>query len=209
MKRDSIYLALGDSLTVGFGAPQGQGFVDHYHTTLQQKWNKEVACMNHGVNGATSGDILELIRRDADIHAFIRKAEVITLTAGGNDLLQAAIPYIFEGKTNDFIPSLVTFQRNYKKIVADIQAIKRGSAEPFTFKLIGLYNPIPSVQASDFWVKVFNRHISKCAGRRFHFVNVYDAFVGKETEYLYEDQVHPNELGYQVINEQVKKTDNP
>lgn len=76
-------LALGDSVTAGFGLeqPQNEGFA----ALLQKEWG---GCwQNEGVNGATASQLRALVS-GGGLDASIKEAEIITVTVGGNDLLQ-------------------------------------------------------------------------------------------------------------------------
>lgn len=79
-------LALGDSLTQGYGLPQEQGFVPQLQTWLQAQ-GEDVAVINAGVSGdTTSGGVSRLdwsLTPDVD-------AMIVNL--GGNDLLRGIDP---------------------------------------------------------------------------------------------------------------------
>lgn len=73
----SVVVALGDSLTFGFGADKA----DNYPTALAQKtgWN----IINQGINGDTTADVLA--RLDG---VFAENPKLVLLGIGGNDVLK-------------------------------------------------------------------------------------------------------------------------
>lgn len=75
------YLALGDSITTGYGLEDASnGFAE-----LLAKDNG-YTLYNHAKNGATAEDVLELMV-GGTIDEKIKSAQIITLTCGGNDLM--------------------------------------------------------------------------------------------------------------------------
>jgi lysophospholipase L1-like esterase len=178
------YLALGDSLTVGYGAMFGRGFVDQYCWLAQQRLHKYIGMQNVGKIGATSGDIAALLT-DADIRYLVQIADLITLTAGGNDLIRAAKQYYSDGKASGFQTSLQHCHENYKSIINT------------------LYNPLPQLAEGIEWVTKFNQNIQSFEGHNIRMAKIYAPFLGKEKELLSFDHIHPNARGYHVIAAQL------
>ena len=78
------YLALGDSLSQGVGAPDEQ--TGSFPALLAEKWRDggcEVELQNAGISGYTAGQVLE--EEVPQIEEF--KPTLITFQAGGNDLV--------------------------------------------------------------------------------------------------------------------------
>lgn len=84
------YLAIGDSLTVGFGALPSRGWVSRYRAETERLFRRPVVCRKAAKIGATSGEVLRMITRMPG--EWIARADIITITAGGNDLIRAAVP---------------------------------------------------------------------------------------------------------------------
>lgn len=206
MKKDVLYVAIGDSLTVGYGAPSNSGFVDRYSLLAQRKLKRQVQLVNTGVNGAASGEILSKINKNKEIQNTLKEAQIITITAGGNDLLDAAKPFFYQGETLYLYRAVKSFHENIQKIIQVIKSTKKGSKEKFMVKLIGLYNPFPMVPEAAFWVKAFNKQMEKVAKPPIEIVPTYQLFAGKEEEYLYEDHIHPNQKGYEAIAKKVHQS---
>jgi lysophospholipase L1-like esterase len=83
---DVRYLAMGDSLTQGVGAPDEQ--TGAFPALLAQKWRSggcTVELLNVGVSGYTSGQVLA--EEVPKIEPF--KPTLITFQAGGNDIVNA------------------------------------------------------------------------------------------------------------------------
>jgi acyl-CoA thioesterase-1 len=79
-------LALGDSLTAGYGLKQGEGFADQLQTAFR-KMGRPVAVINGGVSGDTSAGGLARID-----WALADKPAVVILELGANDMLRAIDP---------------------------------------------------------------------------------------------------------------------
>lgn len=206
MEKTFNYLAFGDSLTVGFGAPEGQGFVSIYRQKLEQLLEVPVHLKRAGTNGATTSQLLQTLESDPQIQRDIREANLITITAGGNDLIQAAIPFFYQGDPVFLKSALQTYESNYKKLIAQIEALRQGIQTPFVIALIGLYNPLPQISDAAYWVQRFNLFLRKLEQQpHIYVVQVYDAFVGEDTRFLSEDAIHPNEIGYEELALQVEK----
>jgi lysophospholipase L1-like esterase len=203
------YLAFGDSLTVGYGAPPGQGFVSVLQQKVEDAIRLPVYLSNAGINGATTARLLELLDTELELHQLIRRADVITITAGGNDLIQAALPFIYSGDSTQLISALQAYETNYRKMLARIDKIKKDSVPgslPYVLILIGLYNPLPEVPESAVWVTRFNHFLNKLHSSMTYVVQVFDAFKGREAQLLFMDHIHPNAAGYAVIADQVMLT---
>lgn len=79
-------LAFGDSLTAGYGLPEGDGFVPQLQMALQ-KMGREVSVINGGVSGdTTAGGLSRLDWMLAD------KPDVVILELGANDMLRGLAP---------------------------------------------------------------------------------------------------------------------
>ena len=79
-------LALGDSLTAGYGLTQGQGFADQLQAAFT-KMGRPVTVINGGVSGDTSAG--GLARTD---WALGDKPQVVILELGANDMLRGVEP---------------------------------------------------------------------------------------------------------------------
>ncbi len=79
-------LAFGDSLTAGYGLPEGDGFVPQLQKALQ-KMGREASVINGGVSGdTTAGGLSRLDWMLSD------KPDVVILELGANDMLRGLPP---------------------------------------------------------------------------------------------------------------------
>ena len=90
------YVALGDSITSGYGVNESQAFP----SLIAEKQNYTV--VNHGQAGLTSEGLLASLE-DSDVAKDIAIADIISITIGGNDLMNAFYTYLGEklGMTAD------------------------------------------------------------------------------------------------------------
>jgi acyl-CoA thioesterase-1 len=79
-------LALGDSLTAGYGLKQGEGFADQLQTAFR-KMGRPVTVINGGVSGDTSAGGLSRID-----WAMADKPAIVVLELGANDMLRGIDP---------------------------------------------------------------------------------------------------------------------
>ncbi len=78
---EKVYLALGDSITTGYGLSANEkSFAD----LIAEK--NGYTLVNQAVNGATTADVFSLLGRKG-VQYDIARADLITLTCGGNDLM--------------------------------------------------------------------------------------------------------------------------
>ncbi|WP_237218865.1 GDSL-type esterase/lipase family protein, partial [Rothia nasimurium] len=81
------YIAIGDSLTEGVGDTTGQGgFVPLLAQDLANQLSVDVVDANYGIAGNTSNQILKRMKSDKKLQADLKRADLMTLTVGGNDL---------------------------------------------------------------------------------------------------------------------------
>jgi acyl-CoA thioesterase I len=83
---DTKILALGDSLTAGYGLKQGEGFADQLQTAFR-KMGRPVTVINGGVSGDTSAG--GLARMD---WALGDQPQVVIVELGANDMLRGLSP---------------------------------------------------------------------------------------------------------------------
>ena len=83
--------ALGDSLTQGYGLPEGEGFVPQMQAWLEAQ-GADVMLINAGVSGdTTAGGAARLAWALAD------KPQAMIVTLGGNDMLRGIDPVVARG----------------------------------------------------------------------------------------------------------------
>jgi acyl-CoA thioesterase-1 len=83
---DTKILALGDSLTAGYGLKQGEGFADQLQTAFR-KMGRPVTVINGGVSGDTSAGGLARID-----WALGDQPQVVIVELGANDMLRGISP---------------------------------------------------------------------------------------------------------------------
>lgn len=193
------YTAIGDSLTTGFGALPGNGFVPVYRRMAEVRLRDFVAYTNLGVNGLTSEDLDQRVGRNATFRQALREAEIITISIGGNDLIRAARSA--RSNSGALRGALQECKRNFSNIMGKIYKLKSDATDPYIIRIVGLYNPYPQISEATDWVQQFNRHASQYSNYVCGFANIYPAFAGNEREFLSLDHLHPNGRGYRSIAE--------
>ncbi|MBU8905331.1 GDSL-type esterase/lipase family protein [Desertibacillus haloalkaliphilus] len=196
------YTALGDSLTTGVGAFFSLGFVKRYARMLEHLYHVPVAVKSKGKAGLTSAELLARLRR-IDTRNAIAEADLITITIGGNDLLQA---YRRGYHLHALEHSVNQFAVNLQLILAEIKAIKALSPKKsYRIQLIGLYNPFPKHPYSDYFIHKYNNILKSYHSNLINYVDIYPLFEQNHA-YLLSFDYHPNSKGYQVIAEQALAT---
>ncbi len=84
-----VYLALGDSITYGVGLDDEKN--QNFAALLANE--NGFTLENEAVSGATSDDLLKKV---SEISELVSNADLITITIGGNDLMNALYEYLLE-----------------------------------------------------------------------------------------------------------------
>ncbi|TFB14592.1 hypothetical protein E3U55_13255 [Filobacillus milosensis] len=195
-----VYKGIGDSLTVGIGNYFSKGFVNRYAQRTVETLQIPVRTEVFAKNKITSADLLYRIQ-DEKVQSRLMTANIITITIGGNDLLQANREF-----TRTFIPGVFdeatfSFYRNMLAVLAEIRFLKSLHPTPYIIRLIGLYNPFPHLSYSDFWVQRFNDILLSFEDDHIAFVDIYPYFIYGAEHLLNFGGLHPNKYGYEIIAE--------
>ncbi len=196
------YTALGDSLTVGIGTLFSPGFVTRYSASLERAANRKVERTVFARNGATTQQILAFLSEE-NVRNVVYNADVVTITAGGNDLKRAARTYFIWNDPNVFQNVIKDSINNIAMMIQQIRNIKNHSKKPYIIRLVGLYNPLPILAFSDTWIKLFNQQLEKFQTDNLKVANIYDAFKRTGRNALSIDGVHPNGTGYKIIADEL------
>jgi len=194
------YIALGDSLTVGVGASfLTPGFVGRYARLTEKTLDRRIFTEIFAKSEIESSGVLDIVRSEP-LHRKMNRANIITISACGNDLIQASKDFIKSGDQTDLVQSVKECHRNMMKIMATIHELKKDCGVPFIIYLLNLYNPLSQVVLADKWVRLFNRHLRSFDNNKtIRVVDIYTVFEGRQEELLSRDRIHPNNLGYQEI----------
>ncbi|MGF7032764.1 lysophospholipase L1-like esterase [Paenibacillus mucilaginosus] len=122
------YLALGDSLTAGVGAFGSGGFVRAYGLTAGEALNRPVETGVIGIPGATTGELRMLLERSPQLRDMAREAQLLTLTAGGNDLIDAAKRFAADRDTGRLAAALERCHEDYAALLQALRRLQQGGA---------------------------------------------------------------------------------
>jgi len=191
----SRYLAIGDSLTVGIGVPfLDPGFVEYYRGLSQQILKKSIFYQKHARSGATTEDILIMLHFPIVTEA-INCADIITITAGGDDLINAAKEFLINKNEESVSHAINQSQNNYSKILERIRHLDK--QDQYILRLTNLYNPFPDIPIADEAIKAFNTSINRFGlEMNVKVADLYSIFKGNEKALLSKGGVHPNGEGY-------------
>ncbi|WKY42841.1 GDSL-type esterase/lipase family protein [Eubacteriaceae bacterium ES2] len=101
-------VALGDSIAYGMSANPGLGYVDLFYNNLSTiEGNESLTLYNEGIPGITSSELLTQLQINPEVMQELANAEVVTISIGGNNLLQPLIAGVAEAFGLD--PTAETF----------------------------------------------------------------------------------------------------
>lgn len=215
------YIALGDSLTEGVGDTTGQGgFVPLLAQSLVNEYGYEVDYKNFGVSGNTSNQILKRMSEDESIKDYLKKADLMTLTVGGNDLRKVILSNFSNLKISTFTKPAKDYSKRLEKIIQTVH-----QANPnLPIYVVGIYNPFyisfPEMTEMQTIVDNWNQTTEQVTQKfkNVYFVPINDLlYKGLDGEsgvsqvsgqsgnnLLYEeDNFHPNNTGYEMIKKAV------
>lgn len=226
-RKDILRLsAIGDSLTEGIGdSTHTGGYVPLLQTDLSEHYLIDVVqAENFGKSGDRSDQILKRIKKNEDMQNSIKKADVILITVGGNDLMKVIQSKIFNKLT---IKTFVKPRENYQKELDKLYTQIRELNPTAPIYQLGIYNPfyksfseIEEMQEIvDYWNKGSQEFVE--TQKNAYFVPINDEIYNglpeittatnsndSESEFdknilndliSEEDSFHPNNLGYQII----------
>lgn len=195
-------VGLGDSLTFGVGATEGHNYLSRIEAKLAAEDDIEtVTAINYGVTGNTSTQINGRLHEDKQLQKDIKKADIVTITAGGNDLMAVVKKSLLRTTADSFVGALKTYEKQVNDIIATIRK-KNPTAQIY---VLGIYNPFTQILGDnaeanailDSWNAALTT-ISK--QKNVTFVPVAKEFKAAGADYISTvDQFHPNDAGYALM----------
>ncbi len=193
------YLLLGDSIAYGQGIANSQDACYGKIVADTNGYNYS----NYAVDGYTSSALLKYL--DVDFVAEgVRKANIISLSIGGNDFLTSnMVSLLISGKFGSgsrFDTIGEKFSANFSAIISKIKKLNPSAA----ILVQTVYNPNAGF-FSDVYQKGADtingaiRSYLSSHGGAFSIVDVASAFAGHAREYIAADTIHPNAKGNLVI----------
>lgn len=207
-------VVLGDSV-----AAPGQGeasYAPWLARHLEEVTGARVTVINKAVSGWTTRDVLALVRRNPDVRMALAEADVVTVNAGGNDLLPLRLRYglgTCGGSDGEecLRAGVQGFATRWENLLDEIVEA-RGSSDGVA--VADLYHPsvelersLGTFQVSKHHLDEANRRLRRAADDRAMLVaDVYAAFNGTDGQddpgrqgLVGIDGVHPTVRGAEVI----------
>ena len=172
---ETVIVALGDSLTSGFGLPNDQAFPSQLESALKQRGHK-VRVVNAGVSGDTT--MAALRRLDWALDA---ETDVVIVELGGNDALQGLPPEATKAALTEILERLQ--ERNLPVLLAGMEA-PRNLGKEYVTAFSAIYREL----AARYNVLLYPFFLEGAA---------------LNAELMQKDGIHPNGEGVTVIVENI------
>lgn len=200
------YVAIGDSLSAGIGTSLfSPGFVQRYRRMAERELEEPIYLQIIARPGYQTRDILSELENETTAGQ-IQQAELITITAGEDDFIQAIRKYQQERNRNEYYHTLKNTMQDYSKIIKRIIVLKQASDKPYLIRLVNLYNPFSDDVMADNWIKKFNRHVKDFSTQNnVQHIQIDKVIGGFKKEYLALNGIHPNDVGYERIAESLHR----
>lgn len=204
-------VSIGDSLTEGVGdSTNSGGYVPYLEEQLESLDEvKNASFVNYGKRGNRTDQLIKRLSTK-EIEADIEKADIVMVTIGGNDVVKVV-------KENWSDLTVDTFEREEDGYADRIQTVLkeiRSINEEAGIVLIGIYNPFGRVfvdtEDDEAIVQAWNDRAEEVASsfERTVFVNVETIFGEGSDGLFFEDQFHPNDIGYEQMAGRIFNTIN-
>ena len=205
-------IGLGDSLTQGVGDERKKEGYFGRVTDQMNEWRgvKEVDAVNLAKRGRRSDQLINQLG-ESDIQSSIKKADMIYLTIGGNDIMKVFKSNLFNLKTGPFYIELGKFENRLDEVFSIIRALNNDAI----IVVAGLYDPTTLVTDEinefvaiiDDWNEAIE--VRTTLDSKSCFIPVIDLFNSNENMVYHTDFFHPNAKGYESMAarylEQLKK----
>ncbi|HZG78161.1 MAG TPA: GDSL-type esterase/lipase family protein [Paenibacillus sp.] len=194
-------VALGDSLTFGYGDSTGRGYVGRLRELLEERTGVPTHIVgNFAANGYTTLQVLADLNEREGIAEALRRADLVVMTVGGNDLLRLGDEIDVEA----FRENIPETQANIREILVTIRDITPEA--PIYY--IGLYNPFieyTDIEGTSLAVQAWNAAAFETLNAMDDatFVPTFDLFQRGVDRFLASDRYHPNDEGYARIAERL------
>lgn len=205
LERTIYYRPLGDSITLGTGAFFHRGFIHSYSNAITNVFKQPVRTELFAQRGMMSSELKQLLN-DSTIQRRLAPANIITITIGSNDLLEAHDHFLNTFNPIVFERAEETFYKNLIEIIWTLHLIKYYHPSPYFIRLIGLYNPFPHLPYSAFWINRFNAILHSMESPLVRYVDVLTPISIRGRRVLSFGGVHPNRKGYQLIAKKINET---
>ena len=218
------YVAIGDSLTEGVGDQTNQGgFIPLLSNAISETSDVNVVSQNFGVAGNTSTQIYKRMTKEKKIQSAIKKADVITITVGGNDVMKVIRTQLTNLTENSFEKPAQTYQKQLTEIF-DFIRDNNPNAQVY---VLGIYNPFylnfPDITEMQDIINHWNQTTQETIAqqKQMYFVPINDLLYqgvngskGVTTSdgevqtitnnaLFEEDHFDPNNIGYQIMSDAV------
>lgn len=194
MGKKLSYVALGDSLTSGVGAPNFESSYSYNVAQRIVKPNQQIELTPLSTPGFKAKDI---ITTHLDT-AVAMQPNLVTVLIGVNDV-------------HGMSPSAKEFQKNYETIVRRLKTETKADIYVIGIPYIGADNLIWQPYSSYYGVrtKMFNKIIRDLADKYgVHYINLYNAslpYAHKKSNYYSKDDFHPSATGYDIWAEVIAR----
>lgn len=204
-QNDYHVTAIGDSLTQGVGDETNR---DGYLSILKRRLSSldyRVRIENFGRRGYQTHQLIEVIETENLIQRSIRRADIVLLTVGANDILQIVRDNLLNLEEPVFDAEIDDYEERLIELIEVIRSYNQEAA----LYLIGFYNPFEGyfddigaledilIEWNDTGEAVFG------AEPNGHFIPIHDLFWLDDINLLADDNFHPNETGYSLMGARV------
>lgn len=208
------YLALGDSLAAGMTPDKGisSGYADLTAEYLKGQGSLASFSKDFAIPGYTTQNVLADLTVKADVREAVKQANLITISAGANDLLKIVKT---DPEKNILIldpatakSTLQSLAKNYMIILQTIKELNPNA----TVYVMGYYYPFPYLSDEQKpqlieLTKTLNQSIQLATAKGATFVPVYDKFGDDTKKYLPNpEDIHPNQEGYKLMSDALIET---
>ena len=202
-KKELSYLVLGDSVAKGQKV-KGENFSEIVKRKIELETGTAVVYENLGVSKRTSDELLQEFYKP-EFREKVRKADVISLNIGGNDLVKIALR---KGKL-EAIKEYPGIKEQYESNIGQILRMIHVQNEDVIVLVNELYNVVDPSESFYPATKKLLLDWNLVAYQKSHIyqptlvVPISDILSPEDKESWLADQIHPNELGHQLISDQI------
>lgn len=177
---ETTIVALGDSLTAGYGLPEGEGLVPQLQAWLTAQ-GSDARVINAGVSGDTSAGGLS--RLDWSLTP---ETDALIVTLGGNDLLRGLPPTETRSNINTIVKQAT--DRGLKVLIVPMEAP-------------GNFGPDYKAQFDALYPEIATTHGAAITEPFFRLLDATATDPGQIARWMQADGIHPNKDGVARIVE--------